>query len=72
MRKWKSTPVFLPEKSQAQRSLVGYSPRGHKESDPTEHTFTHIRTKPGTGHVSQLLRQRVIFSLDAKEIPGSA
>ena len=26
-------PVFLPEKSYGQRSLVGYSPWGHKESD---------------------------------------
>ena len=27
------TPVFLPGESQGQRSLVGYSPWGHKESD---------------------------------------
>ena len=66
IRKWQPTPVFLPEKSHGQRSLVGYNPRGHKELDPTECTHTHIRTKTGTGHVSQLLRQRVIFSLDAK------
>ena len=24
-------PIFLPEKSHGQRSLVGYSPWGHKE-----------------------------------------
>ena len=29
-------PVFLPEKSQGQRSLVGYSSKGCKESDMTE------------------------------------
>ena len=29
--KWQSTPVFLPGKSHEQRSLVGYSPWGHKE-----------------------------------------
>jgi len=29
-RKWQPTPVFLPGKSQGQRSLVGYTPRGHK------------------------------------------
>ena len=29
-RKWQLTPVFLPGKSHGQRSLVGYSPRGHK------------------------------------------
>ena len=34
-RKWQSTPVFLPGESHGRRSLVGYSPRGHKESDTT-------------------------------------
>ena len=37
-RAWQPTPVFLPEESHGQRSLVGYSPRGHKESDMTEVT----------------------------------
>ena len=36
-RKWQLTPVFLPGKSQGQRSLAGYSPWGCKESDMTEH-----------------------------------
>ena len=35
-RKWQPTPVFLPENSHKQRDLVGYSPRGRKESDTTE------------------------------------
>ena len=35
-REWLPTPVFLPGESFGQRSLVGYSPRGHKESDTTE------------------------------------
>ena len=30
------TPVFLPGESHGQRSLVGYSPQGRKESDTTE------------------------------------
>ena len=30
------TPVFLPGKSHRQRSLAGYSPWDHKESDMTE------------------------------------
>ena len=29
-KKWQLTPVFLPGKSHGQRSLVGYSSRGHK------------------------------------------
>ena len=32
------TTVFLPGESHGQRSLVGYSPQGHKESDTTEVT----------------------------------
>ena len=36
LEKWQPTPVFLPGKSHGQRSLVGYSPWGCKESDTTE------------------------------------
>ena len=35
---WQPTPAFLPGESYVQRSLVGYSPQGHKESDTTEET----------------------------------
>ena len=35
-RKWLSTPVLLPRESHGQRSLVGYSPWGHKESHTTK------------------------------------
>ena len=37
-RAWQPIPVFLPEESHGQRSLVGYSPWGCKESDMTEVT----------------------------------
>ena len=33
---WQPIPVLLPGKSHGQRSVVGYSPWGHKESDTTE------------------------------------
>ena len=33
---WQPTPTFLPGKSSRQKSLAGYSPWGHKESDTTE------------------------------------
>ena len=33
---WEPTPVFFPGKSCGHRSLEGYSPWGHKESDTTE------------------------------------
>ena len=35
-RKWQPTPVVLPGKSHEQRSLVGYSPWGLKESHMTD------------------------------------
>ena len=35
-RKWQSTPVFLPGEFHGQRSLMGYSSWGHKESDTAE------------------------------------
>ena len=35
-RKWQPTPLFSPRESYGWRSLVGYSPRGCKESDSTE------------------------------------
>ena len=43
------TPVFLPgEESNGQRSLVGYSPRGRKESGTTEQLhFTSQETQKG-------------------------
>ena len=41
-RKQQSTPVLLPRKSHGQRSLVGYSPWGHKELDTTEQLHLHF------------------------------
>ena len=42
-RAWQPTPVFLPGESHGQRSLVGCSPWGHKESDTTEQLSTHTQ-----------------------------
>ena len=42
-RKWPPTPIFLPGKFHGQKSLVGYSPWGHKELDTTEHLCTHMQ-----------------------------
>ena len=44
--KWQPTPVFLPEKSHGQKSLVGYSPKSHEELDTTERL--RINTKVDT------------------------
>ena len=45
-RKWQLTPVFLPGKSHGWRSLVGYSPWGHKESDMTEQLHNYYLPEP--------------------------
>ena len=37
-RAWQPAPVLLPGESHGQRSLAGYSPWGHKESDMTKVT----------------------------------
>ena len=41
-RQWHPTPVLLPGKSHGQRSLIGYSPWGCKESDTTEWLHFHF------------------------------
>ena len=41
-KEWQPTPVFLPGESHGQRSLVGLSPQGCRESDMTE-WLTHTR-----------------------------
>ena len=40
-RKWQPIPVSLPGKSHGQRSLVGCSSWGHKESSMTEQLTLH-------------------------------
>ena len=55
-RKWQPTPVLLPGKFHGQRSLAGYSPRGHKELDGIDHTHAHTSrinrfTKYGFGNI---------------------
>ena len=44
---WLPTPAFYLENSHGQRSLAGYSPWGHKESDMTEYkTALHSKNGP--------------------------
>ena len=43
-RKWQPTPVFLPGEVHGERSLVGYSPWGHKELETTEWLNTGLAT----------------------------
>ena len=43
-RKWQPIPVFLPGEFQGQRSLAGYSSRGHRvrHNLPTKHRHPRI------------------------------
>ena len=41
-RSWQPTPVFLPGESHGQRTLIGYSAWGRKESDTTERLHFHF------------------------------
>ena len=47
-RTWQPTLVFLPEEFRGQKSLVGYSPWGRKESDTTEVLSTRAHTPTQT------------------------
>ena len=42
------TPVFLPGESHGQRSLAGYGPWGHKDSDTTEWLSTTAQPPPNS------------------------
>ena len=55
------TPVFLPGESHGQRSLAGYGPWGHKESDRTEATYH-------AAHTTDLL---LLFSCYSCSVTGS-
>ena len=62
-------PVFLPGGSHGQRSLVGYSPQGRKESDTTERLHLHLHL-----HLpSTWIKQGIYFlsSLSRKKIDSS-
>ena len=62
-RKWQPTPVLLPGERHVWRSLVGYIPWGHKESDTTERPSTalelHMHSLDNTGSLE-------VFNIFAK------
>ena len=56
-RKWQPIPVSLPGKSHRQRSLVGCSPRGRKESGMAERltlTLTRYQSSDGAWKSEQV------------------
>ena len=56
-RAWQPTPLFLPGESHGQRSLVGYSQQGCKESDKTEQlTLSLSGIKYGASQVALVVK----------------
>ena len=60
------TPVFLPGKSHGHRSLVGYSPWGHKEPDTTQHTCKEVDQIPKV-QIFTTFQLFITFSLQKSE-----
>ena len=60
-KKWQFTPVLLPGKSHGQRSLVGYSPWGCKESDTTERLHFHFNAQYFVLLVTFLIVEKLSF-----------
>ena len=75
-RAWQPTPVFLPEESHGQRSLVGYSPQGSRVTHNWAHTqakgkvsILHVAT--GYFHLAVISNSKVeILNLHQGDFPG--
>ena len=59
-RKWQHTVVFLPGEFHGQRSLSGYSPWGHKESDTTERLTLSLSVHIYAGILAIKLNETVL------------
>ena len=68
-RAWLPTPVFWPGEFCGQRSLVGYSPWGHQESDTTE--WLILSWEPGIRISYLFSRHKVSHSSDPQQLSHS-
>ena len=68
-RQWHPTPILLPGKSHRQRSLVGCSPWGRKESDMTERLHFHALEKEMATH-SSVLAWRIPGMVEPDGLPS--
>ena len=66
--KWHPTPGLLPGKSHGQRSLVGYSPWGRKESDTTEQLHISIFDLTFYFILEYIVYNNVVFQVYSKVI----
>ena len=66
-KEWQPTPVFFPGEFHGQRSLVDYSPWGHKELDMTEQlTWPHNINEYANRQIKVFLMQNAWYSDDIK------
>ena len=68
---WQPTPVFLPGESHGQRSLAGYSPWGHRESDTTDFILTHTQSHTLTHTQGGPNLIGLVFLSEEEETPGT-
>ena len=70
---WLRIPVFLPGKPHGQRSLEGYSPRGHRELDRPEATKQQQQAELWTSQLALVKNPPANAggTRDANSIPGS-
>ena len=69
-RKWQPTLVLSPGESHGQRSLVGYSPGGHRESDMTERL--HRENSPQKTENLQTCDNVTVFTNDGVKYSNSS
>ena len=73
-REWQLIPVFLPGESRGQRSLAGYSPWGHKESDMSKllSTAQHImEQRKKISKRDKMALRHIIFNHDLMQYINS-
>ena len=56
--------VLLPGKSHGWRSLVGYSPWGHKELDTTERLHFHFQSTENDAIEKNILNKNIFISTE--------
>ena len=61
-KEWQPTPVFLPGESHGQRSLVGYSPWGRKETNTFTFTLVLQQLQFQENHTFQPKPSKTRFS----------
>ena len=67
-RKWQPTPVFLPGKSHGERSPVGYSLWGPKESDNWAHNMSLKPCCPECDPYTQSVNCLLLLCRELKEL----